>query len=138
MDIQRIAVLMGKDARLGAANFMVVYVLVMPVVLSLLIALVFGDLLAQTPRLGIYDPSASEKFTRPLLDHPSINTTIYNSDEALQSAVGRGSEVIGLSLPPASPRPSKTTAKRSILPCTAGGRPACSISCSWNQPFRAP
>ena len=98
MDIQRIAVLMGKDARLGAANFMVIYVLVMPVVLSLLIALVFGDLLAQTPRLGIYDPSASEKFTRPLLDHPSINTTMYSSDEALQSAVGRGSEEIGLSL----------------------------------------
>jgi len=99
MDIQRIAILMGKDARLGATNFMVLYVLVMPVVLSLLIALVFGDLLAQTPRLGIYDASASEQFTRPLLDHPSINTTMYDSEEALQSAVERGSEEIGLSLP---------------------------------------
>ena len=99
MDIKRIAVLIGKDARLGAANFMIVYVLVMPVIISLLIALVFGDLLAQTPRLGIYDPGASEQFTRPLLDHPSINTTVYDSDAALQSAVERGSEEVGLSLP---------------------------------------
>ena len=99
MNIQRIAVLVGKDARLGATNFMAVYVLVMPVILSLLIALVFGDLLAQTPRLGIYDPDSSEKFTRPLLDHPSINTTLYDSDAALQSAVERGSEELGLSLP---------------------------------------
>ena len=99
MNIQRIAVLAGKDARLGATNFMAVYVLVMPVILSLLIALVFGDLLAQTPRLGIYDPDSSEKFTRPLLDHPSINTTLYDSDAALQSAVERGSEELGLSLP---------------------------------------
>ena len=99
MDIQRIAILMGKDARLGATNFMVLYVLVMPVVLSLLIALVFGDLLAQTPRLGIYDPGASEQFTGPLRDHPSINTTMYDSEVALQSAVERGSEEIGLSLP---------------------------------------
>ncbi|MDE0076448.1 MAG: ABC transporter permease, partial [Caldilineaceae bacterium] len=99
MDIQRIAILMGKDARLGATNFMVLYVLVMPVVLSLLIALVFGDLLAQTPRLGIYDAGDSEQFTRPLVDHPSINTTMYDSEAALQSAVERGSEEIGLSLP---------------------------------------
>ena len=99
MDIQSIAVLLGKDARLGATNFMTIYVLVMPVIISLLVALVFGDLLAQTPRLGIYDADGSGRYVQPLVDHPSINATLYDSDEALQSAVERGSEEIGLSLP---------------------------------------
>ncbi len=99
MDIQRILILLGKEARLGATNFMSIYVLVMPVILSLLIALVFGDLLAQTPRLGIYDASDSQQFIQPLLDHPSINTTLYGSQDALTRAVERGAEEIGLSLP---------------------------------------
>lgn len=99
MDIQRIWILMGKEVRLGATNFMTIYVLVMPVIISLLVALVFGDLFAQTPRLGIYDAGGSERFTQNLLDHPSINTTLYSSDAALQSAVERGTEEAGISLP---------------------------------------
>ena len=99
MDIQRILILLGKEVRLGATNFMSIYVLAMPVIISLLVALVFGDLIAQTPRLGIYDAGGSEQFTQPLLDHPSINTTLYGSEAALQDAVERGSEEVGLSLP---------------------------------------
>ena len=129
---------MGKDARLGATNFMAVYVLVMPVVLSLLIALVFGDLLAQTPRLGIYDPGASEQFTRPLLDHPSINTTVYDSDEALQSAVERGSEEVGLSLSAGFAAALEDDSAEIDFTAYRWERPACVISCSWNRPSRAP
>ena len=99
MDIQRIWILLGKEVRLGATNFMSVYVLVMPVIISLLVALVFGDLLAQTPRLGLYDAGGSERFTQPLVDHPSINATRYDSEAALKRAVERGSEELGLSLP---------------------------------------
>ena len=99
MDIQRILILLGKEVRLGATNFMSIYVLVMPVVISLLIALVFGDILAKTPRLGIFDAGGNERFTQPLIDHPSINATVYSSETALQDAVERGSEEIGLSLP---------------------------------------
>ncbi len=99
MDIQRILTLLGKEVRLGATNFMSIYVLVMPAVLSLLIALVFGDLFAQTPRLGIYDASGSQQVIQSLLDHPSINTTLYNSEDALKRAVERGAEEVGLSLP---------------------------------------
>ena len=62
MDIQRILILLGKEVRLGATNFMSIYVLAMPVIISLLVALVFGDLIAQTPRLGIYDAGGSEQF----------------------------------------------------------------------------
>ena len=99
MDIQRILILLGKEVRLGATNFMTIYVLVMPVTISLLVALVFGDLLAQTPRLGLYDAGGNGSVTQSLLVHPSINTTLYNSEEALKRAVERGSEEVGLSFP---------------------------------------
>lgn len=99
MDVQRILTLLGKEVRLGATNFMTIYVLVMPVIISLLVALVFGDLLAQTPRLGIYDAGSNGTVTQSLLAHSSINTTIYDSEEALKGAVERGSEEVGLSFP---------------------------------------
>lgn len=99
MDVQRVLILLGKEARLGATNFMSIYVLVMPVVISLLVALVFGDLFAQTPRLGIYDGGGNQRFAQALLDHPSINTTVYGSEDALHRAVARGSEEMGLGLP---------------------------------------
>ena len=99
MDIQRIWILMGKDVRLGATNFMSIYVFVTPVILSLLITLVFGDLFAGKPRLGIYDAGGNEVLVQTLTDHPSIKTNSYSSEAALEGAVGRGSVEFGLSLP---------------------------------------
>ena len=99
MDVQRIWILLGKDVRLGATNFLSIYVLVVPVVLSLLIALVFGDLFAQTPRLGIYDAGGNADLAQQLLAHKSINTRIYGTEEALLGAVERGTVEVGLSLP---------------------------------------
>lgn len=99
MDLQRIWTLLSKEIRMGATNFMSIYVLVMPVVLSLLVSLVFGDLFAQTPRLGIYDAGNSTSFTQPLIEHESINTTMYNSEAALKAAVERGRVETGISIP---------------------------------------
>lgn len=102
MDIGRTWTLLRKELRLGATNFFFIYALVMPVALSLLVALVFGDLFAQTPRLGIYAADADSAVVQTLLDHESINTTRYRSDEALQAAVERGTVELGLSLPAGS------------------------------------
>ena len=99
MDIRRIWILMGKEFRLGATSFMSIYVLVMPVILSLLIALVFGDLFAGTPRLGLHDAGGNETLVQALVDHPSIKTGTYSSEAALKGAVGRGTVEVGLSLP---------------------------------------
>lgn len=98
MDLRRIWILMGKEVRLGAASFLSIYVLVMPVVLSLLISLVFGDLFAGTPRLGIFDPGGNEPFIQTFEDHPSINTRFFASDTDLENAVARGAVEVGLSL----------------------------------------
>lgn len=99
MSLRRLWILLQKELRQGASNFFFIYSLVVPIVLSLLVALVFGDLFAQTPRLGIYDASGESRLTRSLQAHESINTTIYASDTALQEAVERGAVEVGLSLP---------------------------------------
>lgn len=99
MDIQRIFTLLRKEIRTGATNFMSIYVLVMPVVLSLLVSLVFGDLFAQTPRFGIYDAGNSERFVSHFTEHESINTVIFNSEAALEAAVERGRVEMGMSIP---------------------------------------
>ena len=103
MDIQRIWTLLGKEVRYGLTNFMAIYVLVIPVVLSLLVSLVFGDLFAQTPRLGVHDADAANggnsSFVQPLLDHESINTRMFNSRAALEAAVERGQVEMGISVP---------------------------------------
>lgn len=100
MDLQRIWILMGKEIRLGLASFMSIYVLVAPVMLSLLVALIFGDLFAQTPRLGLFDAGGNEALVRALADHPSIKTRLFDSEAALEAAVGRGSVEWGMSLEP--------------------------------------
>ena len=99
MDVQRIWTLLGKEVRLGSKNFLSVYVFIMPIILTLLVSLVFGDLFAQTPRLGIYDAGGNESFTQLFIEHESINTTIYRSESALEAAVERGSVEVGFSLP---------------------------------------
>lgn len=100
MSLRRIWTLLLKELRQGAGNFFFIYALIVPVVLSLLVALVFGDLFAATPRLGIYDADGESRLTQTLLDHESIDTTLYESEEALQEAVERGTVEVGLSLPP--------------------------------------
>lgn len=99
MSVQRVFILLAKELRQGATNFFFIYSLVMPVALSLLVALVFGDLFAQTPRLGIYDADGNGRVTTALVNHDSINTTVYDSEADLEAAVERGTAEFGLSLP---------------------------------------
>ncbi|HSM56977.1 MAG TPA: ABC transporter permease [Candidatus Sulfomarinibacteraceae bacterium] len=99
MSLRRIWILLQKELRQGINNFFFIYSLAVPVVLSLLVALVFGDLFAATPRLGIFDAGEQSRLTEALLAHESINTAVYNSEEALEAAVERGAVEVGLSLP---------------------------------------
>ena len=98
MDLQRIWILMGKEFRLGMTSFLSIYVLLAPVLLSVLVALIFGDLLAQTPRLGVFDAGGNGELVQALEAHPSIRTRQFTSEIALESAVRRGSIEVGMSL----------------------------------------
>lgn len=97
MNLYRIGVLLRKEARQGATNFLFIYAIVTPVLLSLLVALVFGDLFAQTPRIGLHDAGAS-RLTAALEEMTHIQTTRFDSAESLRAAVERGAVEVGIIL----------------------------------------
>jgi len=98
MSIRRIGVLLSKELRQSASNFFFIYAIAAPLIISLVITLVFGDLFSETPRLGLVDQGDSELIAI-LEEEASIQTTVYASDTALREAVARGNEEIGLVLP---------------------------------------
>lgn len=99
MSIRRIGILLLKELRQGATNFFFIYALIAPVLLSLIVALVFGDLFSEMPRLGVYDGGDSALVTR-LLAEDHIQTTVYASEAALRDAVERGVVMAGLVFAP--------------------------------------
>lgn len=98
MSIRRVGVLLSKELRQSASNFFFIYAIATPLIISLVITLVFGDLFSETPRLGLIDEGDSQLIAL-LAEETSIQTTIYESEAALREAVARGNEEIGLVLP---------------------------------------
>jgi ABC-2 type transport system permease protein len=98
MNLRRIGILFVKEVRQGATNFFLVYAIVMPIVLSLLVTLVFGDLFSETPRLGLYDAGSSEMVTI-MTGQDHLETTIYGEEAALRDDVDRGVVTAGLIFP---------------------------------------
>lgn len=98
MNLAKVGILFTKEIRQGASNFFFVYALIMPVILSLLVTVVFGDLFNESPRLGIYDAGASG-VTATLTAESHLLTTLYPDEASLREAVERGAETAGLLLP---------------------------------------
>jgi len=98
VSLGRIGTLFGKEIRQGASNFMLVFGVIMPLVLSLLVTLVFGDLLAERPRLGLVSHDGS-RVVDTLKSQEHLDTTVYASDEQLRSAVSSGAVTVGIILP---------------------------------------
>jgi len=98
VSLQRIVVLLGKEARLNATNVFFAYSIAMPIVLSLLVGLVFGDIFSGMPRLGIYAEGETELLG--LLDAKgSLQVRVYESPDVLRGDVRRGAVQVGLILP---------------------------------------
>lgn len=96
---RRIGVLIWKDIRQGSGNFLAVFAVIMPVVITLLVNLFFGNLFSQMPRLGLVDPGGSQVTLR-LQETPHIRTTLYPDEASLREAVSRGVEELALVLQP--------------------------------------
>ncbi len=95
MSIRRIWILFKSELGRSASNFFLVYAIVMPLVLTLLVTLVFGDLFSQTPRLGLYAEDNTQM--APILSaEPAIHTTIFSSQNALRASVAQGINEEGL------------------------------------------
>ncbi|MBZ0284428.1 MAG: ABC transporter permease [Anaerolineae bacterium] len=99
MNIRRIGVLLGKELSHGTRNFIFMFATVIPIVVSLVVALVFGRLLSSTPRLGIIDEGQSE-LTPLFLSQDYLDTRIYTSADMLRRDVENGVVEAGVIIPP--------------------------------------
>jgi len=98
MKIKRTLILFGKELRASAGNFVIVFALVMPIFLSLLVKLIFGEVFSGKPRLGIFDPFES-RFTELMLARSNLNTKRYDSLESMIADVELGKIESGYVVP---------------------------------------
>ena len=98
MSLRRVAVLFRRELRASAGNFLMVFALVVPVVFSLLVNLVFGDLYSGQPVLGFYDPYNSQ-FTQSMTAQSHLKTSRYESLDRMISDVDLGAIETGYVVP---------------------------------------
>jgi len=98
MNLRRIAVLYARELRASAGNFLMIFALVVPVVFSLLINLVFGELYSGKPVLGFYDPENSQ-FTQSMMAQTHLKSTRYDSLDKMISDVDLGAIETGYVVP---------------------------------------
>ncbi len=98
MNIRRVYVLLGKEIRHTSKNFIFVFAIVIPIVLSLVVTLLFGSLFSGKPKLGINDQGDSE-LAAMLTNTDALLSKEYSSDDELRAAVERGAVDFGLVIP---------------------------------------
>ena len=98
MSLRRIAVLLHKEFAHGSKSFMFIFALVVPIVLSLVVMLVFGELFSGKPKLGIAD--AGDSALVPAASAvDSLIVKEYDSESQLRQAVETGAVDAGVALP---------------------------------------
>ena len=63
MSARRVGVLLVKEFRRGATNFIFIFALVVPIVFSLVLSLLFGSFFSGKPKLGVADLGSSDLVT---------------------------------------------------------------------------
>ncbi len=99
MNLKRTGILLRKEILQGNKNFLFIMAIVAPIGISLVISLVFGTLLNETPRLGILDEGDSQMVAMAA-GYSSMITTEYDTDAELRQAVESGTASIGMVLSP--------------------------------------
>ena len=120
MSIRRVGVLLIKDLVQGPKDFIFIFVLVAPVVMSLVVSLVFGTLFSDTPKLGIVDDGDSEVAARAQ-QLSSVVVRDYDTRGQLREAVESGALDMGIVLP------------REFDAAVAGGERTELVAYTWGQ-----
>ena len=98
MNLKRVSILLGKELLQGPKNFILIWVIVAPVLISLIVSLVFGTLFTDKPKFGVMDNGSSQLVTSAKqLD--SIITKTYDSVSEIKQAVESGRVDVGMILP---------------------------------------
>ncbi len=98
MSLRRIGLLVGKDLFRGPKNFILVWAVIAPVVISLVVSLIFGTLFTEKPRLGIVDEGNSQ-LVAMAQETASIISREYDSVFEVKEAVANGHVDVGIVLP---------------------------------------
>lgn len=98
MNLHRIIILLGKEVRHTSKNFIFVFAILVPIVLTLLVSLLFGTLFSGKPKLGINDQGSSE-LTAKLISTEGILSREFVSVDELRNAVESGAVDLGLVIP---------------------------------------
>lgn len=98
MNLRRVAILFGRELRASAGNFLMIFAVVVPIVFTLLINLVFGDVFSGRPVMGFYDPHQSQ-FTRMLMAQGQLKTSSYDSLDRMIADVASGRLETGYVVP---------------------------------------
>ena len=98
MSLRRIGILLWKELTKGSRSFIFIMALVVPIVISLLLALLFGSIFSDRAKLGIVDEGNSQIPARAS-EMEALIVTQYDSASELREAVARGAVDIGMVLP---------------------------------------
>jgi len=98
MSLRRVGVLLGKELLQGPKNFIFVWAVVAPIVISLVFSLVFGTWLTEKPKLGVVDEGSSQLVTM-IGELASVVTKEYGSVSEITQAVESGAVDVGIVLP---------------------------------------
>ena len=98
MNLKRVSILLGKELLQGPKNYILIWIIVAPVLISLIVSLVFGTLFTDKPKFGVMDEGSS-KLVTSAQELDSIITKTYDSVSEIKQAVESGSVDLGIVLP---------------------------------------
>ena len=98
MNIRRVGVLFYREILQGPRNFIFIWAIVAPVVISLVLSVIFGSLFSDRPDLGITDQGES-RIVGMAAELEGVAVSEYETVEGMLSAVEDGRLDMGLVLP---------------------------------------
>jgi ABC-2 type transport system permease protein len=98
VSLKRVSVLLGKEFIHGPKNYIFVFAIVAPVVISLVFSLVFGTLFTDKPKLGIVDVGNSQLVAMSQ-ELDAVITKEYSTVSDMRRAVESGAVDMGIVLP---------------------------------------
>ncbi len=98
MNLRRIAILFKKDLFQGQRSFILIWGIAMPVLLSFIMAVVFGTLTSEKPALGIVNAGGEGALAARFESDASFDYRAFETESSLITAVGDGVVDMGIVL----------------------------------------
>ena len=98
MSLKRVRILLGKEFLHGPKNYIFIFSIVAPIIISLFFSLIFGTLFSEKAKLGVVDEGSSQLV--PMAQElDSLVTREYGTVSEMKQAVETGAVDIGIVLP---------------------------------------